>query len=183
MTSEHDPTTIVSNALTLRPWRHGDEEFLVAALNDPEIVRFTVTIPQPYTLELAKQWVRELAGDGWRSGGAEFAIDLGDGLAVGSIAIRRVARESEVVGTVGYWVAPRARGRGLAGQALALLAPWAAEYLDLGQQELIHDLENIASCKSALSGCFEIDGIVRGGSHYRDGSPRDVERHRWVVPR
>jgi len=89
----------------------------VQGVNDHEIERFMVLIPQPYTLKQAEEWVGELAPRMWRDGGAAFAFDLGDGVALGGIGIDRQEREGIVIGSVGYWVARSARGHGLAARA------------------------------------------------------------------
>jgi RimJ/RimL family protein N-acetyltransferase len=172
-----------ASGLTLRPWRPGDEAALVPSLNDPDVERFMNAIPVPYSAANAREWVHELAPAAWAAGGAEFAIDLGDGLAIGSLGLRREERDDGPIGVVGYWVAPAARGRGLAGQALRLAAPWAAIYLGLHRQELVHDLANVASCRTAIAAGFETDVVLAAGARYRDGTPRDIERHTWIANR
>ena len=106
-TSDVDSGVRVSGTgLTLRPWRPGDEGALVRALNDPDVERFMNAIPVPYSTADAMAWVCELAPAAWAAGGAEFALDLGDGLAIGSLGVRREDRGDGVVGVVGYWVTP-----------------------------------------------------------------------------
>ena len=134
-------------------------------------------IPVPYSTADAMAWVCELAPAAWAAGGAEFALDLGDGLAIGSLGVRGEDRGDGVVGVVGYWVTPLARGRGLASQALCLAAPWAAAHLGLDRQELVHDLANVASCRTAIAAGFQADSVVTGGARYRDGTPRHRAPH------
>jgi RimJ/RimL family protein N-acetyltransferase len=177
-----DPVEVAGPDLTLRPWRRTDEQRLVSIANDHDIDRFMVLMPQPYTPEHARQWVRDLAPEVWQQGGATFALDVGDGLALGGIGIDKVERGCIVTGSIGYWVAPASRGNGLAARALKMLAPWAAEHLGLTHQQLIHDVENLASCKTAFAAGFTTTKVLYGGDRHRDGRPRDVERHEWTAP-
>lgn len=163
--------------LLLRIWEESDEPALVDGLNNSEIERFMAAIPFPYTAAHARSFVAGLAPAAWTGGGAMFAIDEGDGLAVGGLGIERFEHPDGPVGRVGYWVAHNARGRKLASRALRLSAPWAMDSLGLRRQELVHDLDNFASCRTAVAGGFRIDAVLRGGGQHRDGSPRDVERH------
>ncbi len=165
--------------MLLRIWEQRDEASLVDGLNDPEIERFMAAIPFPYTAAHARSFVADLAPAAWTAGGAIFAIDEGDGLAVGGLGIERFEHPDGPVGRVGYWVAHSARGRKLASRALGLAAPWAMDSLGLRRQELVHGLDNLASCRAAVAAGFRIDTVLRDGGQHRDGSPRDVERHIW----
>ncbi len=165
--------------LILRPWRPGDEAALIRGLNDPDVEQFMNMIPSPYSGAHARSWIHESAPSVWAAGGAEFALDGGDGLAVGSLGVRPEDRDEGPVGIVGYRVAASARGHGLAGRALCLAAPWAARHLGLDRQELVHDLANVASCRAAMAAGFETDVVLPSHDRYRDGTPRD-EEHIWT---
>jgi RimJ/RimL family protein N-acetyltransferase len=103
----------------------------------------------------------------WAGSGAEFAINLGNGVAVGSIAIHRHDRDDRTYGTVGYWVAPHARWSDLASRALRVLAPWAAADLHLRHQEFVHDPANIPSCRAAIAGGFRVDSMTTVDAYLR----------------
>jgi ribosomal-protein-alanine N-acetyltransferase len=177
-----DQVCLRGAGLVLRRWRPGDEPALLRELADLDIERYMSRIPFPYLEADAREWVQDLAPAGWASGGVELALDLGDGVPVGSLGIHREERQDGPVGVVGYWVAAPVRRRGLAGQALRLVAPWAADRLGLPRLELIHDVDNVASCRTALRSGFGVDAVLVGGDVRRDGSPRDVERHTWSTP-
>jgi RimJ/RimL family protein N-acetyltransferase len=76
-------------------------------------------------------------------------------------------------GHVGYWVAPQARGRGVASDALVTLSRWAFESLGMGRMELATDPENVASQRVAEKAGFEREGILRALLPERDGGRRD----------
>ena len=107
--------------LVLRPIEASDADALVSGLNDPDAVRFMPTIPSPYTRDDADHWVERCA-QMWRTGeSCPLAIvDAATGELLGSIELHGGS-------TVGYWVAPSARGRGIATRALRLVCTWATE--------------------------------------------------------
>lgn len=170
---------LIGERLVLRPWQASDCDALVQALAHGSVQRFTTTVPSPYTLEDATAFVTRFVPSAWDEGGAQFAIDCGDGMAVGAIGVRPQQRDGTLVGILGYWVATSHRRRGLASEALRLVSRWAARNLGLSDQELIHDLANLASCRTALAAGFRPAAVLHDRVRHRDGSPREVELHRW----
>jgi RimJ/RimL family protein N-acetyltransferase len=149
-------------ALTLRPWRDADIPAIVAACEDPEILRWLPMIPRPYTVADAVAFV---AGE-IEPGAHQFAIDE-DGRLAGSIALR--VNEQNATGTLGYWCAPEARGRGIVTRALRLLCRYGFEELDLGRLELIADPDNAASQRVAEKCGFRREGVLRSHLVHADG--------------
>ena len=107
---------IRGDGLLLRPIEQGDEDAIVAGLNDPDAVRFLPSIPSPYTRPDAEDWVAR-CGEAWRGDQSwPFAIvDETTGAFLGSVELHRSPP------TVGYWVAAGERGRGVATRAVRLL--------------------------------------------------------------
>lgn len=68
-----------------------------------------------------------------------------------------VARERGE-GEIGYWVAPEARGRGLAARAVGLLADWAFATLGLRRLELVTYEGNAPSRRVAERCGFVLEG-------------------------
>src|SRR3712207_4021830 len=95
--------------LVLRRFRPDDVPAIAAACADPETARFTIHIPSPYTEEHARAYL-ELCEQGWeRNERRPFAIaHAHTGELLGAIDVRLGE-----VGSIGYWVAPWARGRGV----------------------------------------------------------------------
>src|SRR5262249_60396559 len=90
-----------------------------------------------------------------------FAIvGAGDGEFLGiAVApqIDRVARTAEL----GYVVAPSARGRGVASEALRLITEWAFGELGMERLELLISVENEASGRAAAR-CGDLrEGVLR----------------------
>jgi RimJ/RimL family protein N-acetyltransferase len=105
--------------------------------SDPEIPRWT-RVPSPYTEEHARTWIEQTVRE-WdaRQGEAAFAVtDAESREVVGAIGLRLLEHYS-VRGSIGYWVAADARGRGVATNALRLVSRWALRELGLPRVELV----------------------------------------------
>ncbi|ALC29642.1 GNAT family N-acetyltransferase [Streptomyces sp. CFMR 7] len=155
--SEHGGTVtgadlaLTADGLLLRPWREEDVPALLKAYDDP-VMRQWVRLPVG-TPEEAARWL-ELQREGWASG-TRFSFAVTDvsrgGELVGNLALKRPGPGPERA-EVGYWTAAWARGRGVAPRALEALTAWAfAAFAEEGlvRLELLHQVDNVASCKVA----------------------------------
>jgi RimJ/RimL family protein N-acetyltransferase len=108
----------------LRAWQPADAPAVLAACQDPAIQEFT-RVPVPYRREHADDFIA-LAAQEWRSGAsASFAVtDMTGRRLWGACGLHNVDRFTGMA-EVGYWVAPAARGRGVATAALRLITEWA----------------------------------------------------------
>jgi [ribosomal protein S5]-alanine N-acetyltransferase len=110
----------------LRPWRDdpADVAALVAAWHDPLVAAHN-PVPRDVSPEAARRWI---AGDAERRARG-LALDLVIAPVAGEVVWGEVGLRGvdEVTGRaeVGWWLAPDARGRGVAAAALDLLATWA----------------------------------------------------------
>ena len=161
-----------SATLALRAWRTTDVAAVIAASADPAIARFAAPIG-PHDGEAdARAWLagREPARI------AGLRLDLAivgarSGQVIGSIALSHAAQHRRA--TVSFWVAPQARGRGVATEAVRLGAAWAFERLGLQRLELYVEPENVASLRVTERCGFSREGLLR--SHFvRHGERRDV---------
>lgn len=116
----------------------------------------------------ARSWLAPLVPDPSRAEPRRvaFAIDL-DGVAVGHVMVSDIERV-HLTGWVSYWVAPLARGRGLAGAATAALAEYCFTVRGLFRLELGHRLNNPASGRVAAAAGFIREGTERQKLRYRD---------------
>jgi RimJ/RimL family protein N-acetyltransferase len=139
----------------LRPLRTSDDETITRACQDLEIVRWT-RIPQPYDIEHARAFIRSRAGEDH-----VWVMDV-DGLA-GVIGIRNTAATMPGPTTdVGYWVAPWARGRGIATAALVAVRD---ELARAGYQRI--DWEALAGNEVSLRVAMKAEFVIEG--HRRQG--------------
>ena len=115
---------LTDGIVILRLPRDADAPAIAAACGDPEIARW-IPVPVPYGLEDARAFLAA-AGAGWASG-REPTFVIADATSrelVGAIAVHRHPDEPGKA-AVGYWLAPQARGRGLATRAVRLIVRWA----------------------------------------------------------
>ena len=171
--------TLTDGAVTLRPWRPGDARAVFAACQDPLIARF-VPIPQPYTEADARRFVEIRARDWDADDERSFAIvDPATGDLLGAIARHGPVGHRA---TFGYWLAPEARGRGVATRALRLVADWTLATTGAIRLDLWTDLENDASRRVALRAGFEREGIRRAWDVDQEGRALDAVFYVLVRP-
>lgn len=140
---------------------------MAEALRDAEILRWAAgrAVTGAPQAERGRRWLEpRLAG--WASGNAWFAVtEAEQGLLLGALSVREVDRLPDQA-VVTYWVAPSARGRGIAAKALEAAAGWAFTGvaqggLGLHRITLDHALLNTASCAVATRAGFRTEGTMR----------------------
>jgi len=152
--------------LVLRLWTEDDVPALVQECNEEQIRHWLPAIPRPYTEGDAVAFVRGEV----RPEEQSFAITL-DGVVAGAIGL--TVNSHEYRGTLGYWVAARARGRGVCTRALRLLSRWGLEELELQRLELMTDPDNVASQRVAENVGYRREGVLRAHLQHPDGRIRD----------
>jgi len=162
---------LADEVVLLRLPGEADAAAIAAACRDPEIARW-IPVPVPYTPADARSFVAGV-GDGWAAGtDLTFAIEeRASGALAGMIGLHVAGAPGRV--SVGYWLAPGARGRGLATRAVRLLAAWAFADPALERLELMTRVGNEASGRVALRAGFRREGILRRYLPYR-GAPVDA---------
>jgi RimJ/RimL family protein N-acetyltransferase len=130
-------------ALVLRRWVAEDAGPLLEVYRDPAMrrwVRAPVSTP-----EEAAAWVATQQ-DGWRDGARlSFAVHEDSRGLVGCVVLKKPHTNPEV----GYWTAAQARGLGVATRAVDALSVWAFSTYGLDRIELLHQVDNVASCRVA----------------------------------
>lgn len=101
----------------------------------------------------------ELNRSRWDRGeSATFAICDATGNCVGHIFVNMSGVRR---GSVGYWLLPEARGKGLASCALKLVSRWALRDLDLRRLSLLTEPSNGPSRRVAEANGFLEEGVLR----------------------
>ncbi len=135
------------SSVRLRQVTSDDIDWIFVACQDSEIQRWT-TVPRPYTRDHALEFV---------SGSMEFSrwvIETIDGgQPIGVISIHEVVN---LQASVGYWIAPRYRGKGFATRALHLVC---------GEIERVNDIGDIV-----------VDAAIATIARDNGASRRAVER-------
>lgn len=163
---------ILGERVLLRAPEERDADAITAACNDPAIVRFLPLLPVPYRREDALGWIAS-GPEQRRQGGAIFmAVEPGTDRVLGSVGLHGVSGPSRS-GEIGYWVAPWARRRGVAGDAARTLTAWAHAQ-GIERLALLTEAENWPSQRVALGSGYRREGVARGRGVNRDGSRHDL---------
>jgi ribosomal-protein-alanine N-acetyltransferase len=95
----------------------------------------------------------------WAEGtGATFAICEAVGECLGHVFVNLSGYSR---GSVGYWLLPEARGKGLATRAVRLISRWAFRDLGLARVQLLTEPSNHESQRVAERSGFQREGILR----------------------
>lgn len=145
------PPTPTAPALTLRPWTDTHADALLEVYRDPAMRRWTRTPVR--TPAEAETWLATQKA-GWHSGDRlSFAVHDDEARLVGCVVLKNPHTAPEV----GYWTAAPARGRGIASQALGALSTWAFTTRGLTRLELLHQVDNVASCRVAEKAGYQYE--------------------------
>lgn len=145
--------------LDLRPFTTADIAWVHEVSLDPALQQF-VELPSPYRREDAAFFVEEIAIAGWDGGTRlEFvAEERSTGTRLGRVG---VWLRTNGAAEIGYWVDPRARGRGVASDAVRAVCQWAFAALDLEIIEWRCEVGNVASRRVAEKAGFLIEATLR----------------------
>ena len=160
--------------VTLRRWRSSDAAEVARACDDAETARW-LPVPVPYDLAAGQAYVDGIVPARWADGTAAnvAVVDAVTGALLGAVSLT----PRDGIGEIGYWTAPWARGRGVAGRAAALHAAWGVQGLGLPRLELLADVDNTASQRVAERAGFVREGVARAVRP----RPRSDERADMVV--
>ncbi len=164
--------TLRDEQLVLRDWRVEDASALAPVCGDPDVCRFT-SVPWSYSHAAARAWITRVARS--REAGAVLAMAIVEGAAdapVGNVNLVRFDDDRRSA-ALGYWLAPGARGRGLASRAARVLCRWGFDQLGLARIELAVLPENLASQRVAERLGARSEGLRRN-SHEADGRRWDM---------
>lgn len=99
-----------------------DAADLAAGVGDRRVSRWLLHVPHPYPPALARAWIAQAATDARAGTAATWVIEEA-GAVIGVVSLRLVARHRHA--ELGYWVARRAWGRGVATEATRAAVAWA----------------------------------------------------------
>jgi RimJ/RimL family protein N-acetyltransferase len=148
--------------LLLRPPAEDDVSAVTAACRDEELARFIPYFPSPYREEDARGWISSV-----NKGGVArtfLIVDAESGDLLGATEVRLGE-----VGSIGYWIAKEARGRGIATRSTKLLSRWALTEGGVQRLELTTHPENVASQRVAEKAGFMREGVLRAHTAFREG--------------
>lgn len=162
MSFPEDVPRLTDGVVTLRAHSEDDVQALYEQATDSEMLRWT-TVPDPSTLDTAKEFACDVIPAGWRSGREwAFAVDAPDEDGamrfVGTVSLRD---EGQRRAEVAFGAHPWSRGRGYVVRALELLLDWGFRERGLSTVIWWAHKGNWASRKVAWRLGFSFDGTVR----------------------
>ena len=158
----HPDPPLTDGVVLLRAVRESDVPAITEACQDPDIKRYTSSVPDPYAENDAWQWLSMHADDMTHGVEINFAIArVGDETALlGVTGLHDISWKNRRAAT-GYWIAPWARGHGYAARATRLLSRWALDDVGLVRVELVADVDNPPSLRTAERAGFTREGVLR----------------------
>lgn len=160
------------DTIRLEPLTDAHLDGVAALVADPEVLRFT-RVPTPVPPDFARTWIGRYEAarrDGTREA---FAVVDGGGAFLGLAMAPVIDREGHTA-ELGYIVAPEARGRGVATQALRLLTAWGLDTLGMQRLELHISVDNEPSRRVAVNCGYVLEGVLRS-LHVKQGERADTE--------
>jgi RimJ/RimL family protein N-acetyltransferase len=149
---------VETERLRLRPLVEGDVAEIARYLNDPEVAKGLTYSPYPYTLEMAVQWLRDVAFASQRDQVRYWAITPREGgnfLGLIGFSLFREHDKAEMH----YWLGRPFWNRGYATEAARAMIPFL-----FTQEAALQRLEvNHRTCNSASGRVIEKCGFVFEG--------------------
>ena len=161
---------LVDKTVLLRPWREADVPNNLMAFGDPVIQRFSWSQAAPFTEEDARGYFVGQEQARLRGEEVQFALvePQDEDVVLGGGSLYELDLEQGCA-AVGYWLAPQARGRGVASTAVQLLARWGFSELGLARIELTCGPDNEASQRVATRCGFVREGVMRSHMPFKGG--------------
>lgn len=162
-------TVLTTGRLVLRAFAAEDVDATRAACAD-EVTQRWLPLPRPYTRDDAVDWCTKTAHALRRSGdGVHFAVtDAADGRLLGHVGLKKTDWRA-AVSEVGYWVAPWARGRGVAAEATRAVGRWVLGPQSFQRMELRAAPGNAASLRVAEKAGMVREGVLRNAGFVHAG--------------
>ncbi|MCP4580951.1 MAG: GNAT family N-acetyltransferase [candidate division Zixibacteria bacterium] len=144
-----------------------DTESIARNINDKEIARWTIAIPYPYKREDAIEFIKANRERYRKKKSYGFSIaDKTTNEVIGGVGLHKLDIE-DAKAELGYWLARRKWGRGIAAEAVYLISKFAFNKLKLHRVYACTFKENFAS-QRVLEKCgFTLEGVLRDAMRKR----------------
>jgi len=141
-------------------------EILIAYQDDPRLHLRIGRERPPSGAELGRWAERE---PDQRAAGASAAFTIlepGSDVCRGQLTVLGVDWE-QARAELGIWLAPQARGKGMASGALRLLSGWVLRTCRLARVQVLTEPDNEAMIRAARAAGFSYEGVLRGCTRER----------------
>nr|WP_131102742.1 GNAT family N-acetyltransferase [Streptomonospora litoralis] len=161
-----------TDRLVLRAHTRDDVDAVYLGAGDPGVQRW-LPMPRPgqaYTRADAENWCLVAAPQARVGGDGQqwAAVEAATGAYAGSVGLTRTLWRTSST-EVGYWLAPWARGRGLATEAVVAISRWALCDQEFQRVELKAAVGNTASRRVAEKAGFTYEGTERNAMPLHEG--------------
>lgn len=165
---------LVDEVVALRPWRRADIPQKLSGFSDPLCLRFSWPLTEKFTEAHVRQNLEDEERERLNGKALNFAVvDVAARDHVLGGAQLYDVDGARSCAAVGYWLAPHARGGGVATRVVRLLARWGFERLALARLELTCGPDNTASQRVAERCGFTREGVLRSHLPFQ-GERRDT---------
>jgi [ribosomal protein S5]-alanine N-acetyltransferase len=144
---------LTDGSVLLRASEPRDAPAIDAGIHDPDVIRW-IGPTKGSAIDVVA-----LNRERWASGSPTLSICEADGTCVGLVWVN-VHEADETTGSVGYWLLPMARGRGLATRAVRLISGWAVSEMGLTNLRLTTEPENERSRRVAERSGFRQTALL-----------------------
>lgn len=165
MADNVQPRVVIDDELALRPWRLTDATAVLAAFQDPDIVKWHAR--RMHSIDQAEDWIRSVHNAWTSETSCGWAIvDVADDSVLGRCALH--TQPTYGIAEIAYWLLPAGRGRGVATRAAMAATRWAHGF-GFHRIMLEHSTLNLASCAVAKRAGFPAEGTKRESDILADG--------------
>lgn len=160
---------LILDTCTLRPWRATDADSLARHADDRSVwLGLRDAFPHPYTLEDARRFLAQVAA---QRPTTFFALEV-EGEAAGGIGLSLGADVERLSAELGYWLARRHWGRGIATAAVLAFSRDRMRHHGLERIFALPYARNAASRRVLEKAGFQLEGCLRNAV-VKDGVLQD----------
>jgi [ribosomal protein S5]-alanine N-acetyltransferase len=147
--------------LVLRSLTIADAPEVARLAGRREIADTTISIPHPYSEQLARNWIAARTGQDGAGKETAFAITLrSDGRLIGAVGLREIDTEHSQA-EMGFWIGVDWWGQGYATEAARAMVHFAFEELNLNRVYAHHMVRNPASGRVLKKIGMRREGLLR----------------------
>lgn len=147
--------------LILRPLGLGDAPAVSQLAGHREIAHTTISIPHPYSVEQAQQWIAAHSSPEALLKQVTFGITTrGDGQLIGAVGLREINAEHSQA-ELGFWLGVEWWGKGYATEAARAVLRYGFLHRNLNRIYAHHMVRNSASGRVLAKIGMQHEGILR----------------------
>ena len=145
--------------LILRPFKLADSETVKKLAGDFEVSKFTLNIPYPYELNMAKEWISTHEEMWNKKSGLVYAIEkIDDGKLIGTVSLVEI---NDTNAELGYWIGRPYWSMGYCSEAVQALIQFSISKLGITRIFAEHLASNPASGAVMIKSGLNLLGNIK----------------------